>query len=156
MAVERHDVAEFVGTLTDLVNIIKQRQPKAVDAELAAVTELVYRRGSLTPNQIAAELGAPRSSVTRRVKKLLDAGTVLIRPDPADARSYQVQPTAAGQDEMNERVEKDLDRYADWLDGWTADEVRTFTALARRLAGEPQRPPEPPRKGAWWRRQLDS
>src|SRR4051812_22300721 len=156
MSVEREQVAEFAGALTALVNIIKRGQAKAFDAELAAVTELVHRRGSLTPNEIAGELGVPRSSVTRRVKKLRELGTILIRPDPDDARSYHVQLTANGQDEMDGLVEQGLDRFEAWLSGWTPDEVRTFTALARRLTGEPSSPQLPPRKGAWWRHQRDS
>jgi DNA-binding MarR family transcriptional regulator len=156
MAVEREEVAEFAGALMALVNIIKRGQATAFDAELGAVLELLLRHGSLPPNRIAEELGVPRSSVTRRVKALREAGKVLIRPDPGDARSYHVQLSAAGQDEMDQLVEQGLDRFAVWLNGWTPDEVRTFTALARRLTGEPDRPPEPPRKGAWWRHTEDS
>jgi DNA-binding MarR family transcriptional regulator len=156
MPVEREEVAEFAGALMALVDIVKRGQAKAFDAELAAVTEVVYRHGSLTPNQIAAELGVPRSSVTRRVKALRKNGTVFIRPDPGDARSYHVQLSASGQDEMDRLVEEGLDRFAAWLTGWTPEEVRTFTALARRLAGEPSSQQAPPRKGAWWRHQQDS
>jgi DNA-binding MarR family transcriptional regulator len=150
---EPHDPADieaFVGAVTALVTVIRRGQARAFDTELIAVTQLLADGRSRPPSEIADALGAPRSSITRRIQALQRTGRVEIHRDPEDGRSYRVAITPAGRRELRELVARGLDLFARWVSDWTTEEVRAYTALTRRLVPDPE-PLAGPRPTAWWR-----
>ena len=145
------DIEEFAGAVMALVHLINRGQARAFDPALVAVTQLLSDGRPRPPSEIADALGSPRYAVSRRIQELRGAGKVEIEPDPRDGRSYQVSLTPAGRHELDELTAKGLALFASWVSHWTTEEIRTFSALARRLTdgaekvrGERRRPP-------WWR-----
>jgi DNA-binding MarR family transcriptional regulator len=145
------DVEEFTAAVMGLVDVIVRGQAKAFNTDLVAVMRLLVGGNRCSPSEIATALGVPRSSITDRIKQLEGDGKIHIDPDPSDRRSYRVGLTAAGTAEMDALNEKGRSLFAAWVSSWTNDEIRTFSALARRLTGAPQPSPEPQRREAWWK-----
>ncbi|WP_232794160.1 MULTISPECIES: MarR family winged helix-turn-helix transcriptional regulator [Pseudofrankia] len=150
---ERTDIEEFSGAVMALVNLIRRGQARAFDTELVAVMQLLADGRALPPSEIAEALSSPRPSVTRRIQALEAAGKIEIHPDPDDRRSYRVALSAAGQAELDDLAAKGMKLFATWVSAWTPAEVRTFSALARRLTDGAVTPPAPARGNAWWREQ---
>ena len=150
MASDR-DIEEFTGAVMALVEVIRRGQSRAFNTEHVAMMELLAAREALLPSQIAAALGVPRSSITRRIQELQRTGKAEIEPSDSDGRSYRVRLTRAGRAELDALAAKGRDLFAAWISGWTSEEISTFTALARRLTGLPSPAPEPERRGAWWK-----
>ena len=150
MASDR-DVEEFTGAVMALVEVIRRGQSRAFNTEQVAVMQLLTASDALLPSEIAATLGVPRSSITRRIQELQRTGKVDIEPSVSDGRSYRVRLTRAGRAELDALEAKGRDLFAAWISDWTSEEVRTFTALARRLTGLPRPAPARERHGAWWK-----
>ena len=150
MASDR-DVEEFTGAVMALVEVIRRGQSRAFNTEQVAVMQLLAGSDALPPSEIAAALGVPRSSITRRIQELQRTGKAEIEPSDSDGRSYRVRLTRAGRAELDGLEAKGRDLFAAWISDWTSEEIHTFTALARRLTGLPSPAPEPERRGAWWK-----
>lgn len=56
----------------------------------------VHRAGPLTPTEMAEEMSAPRSTVSRAMKRLEGAGLVVRRPDEGDLRRVRICLTPRG------------------------------------------------------------
>ena len=135
-----------------LVDVIQKGLSRAFNTELVAVMRLLANGESRSPSQIAAALAVPRSSVTGRIQELQHAGQIEIEPDPADGRSYRVRLTLAGQTEIDALILQGRQVFAGWVSDWTSEEIRTFSALARRLTiASPQPSREPAQRTAWWK-----
>jgi DNA-binding MarR family transcriptional regulator len=145
------DVEEFTGAVMALVEVIRRGQSRAFSTELVAVMQLLAGRDALLPSEIAAELGVPRSSITRRIQELQRTGRVEIEPSVSDGRSYRVRLTLTGRAELDALAAKGYEQFATWISDWSSEEIRTFTALARRLTGLPRTAPAQERQGAWWK-----
>jgi DNA-binding MarR family transcriptional regulator len=145
------DVGEFTGAVMALVEVIRRGQSRAFNTELVAVMQLLAGSDALLPSEIAAALGAPRSSITRRIQELQRTGKVGIEPSASDGRSYRVRLTQTGRAELDALETKGYELFAAWISDWSTEEIRTFTALARRLTGLPRTAPTQERHGAWWK-----
>jgi len=150
VAIDR-DIEEFTGAVMALVEVIRRGQSRAFNTEQVAVMQLLTASDALLPSEIAATLGVPRSSITRRIQELQRTGKVDIEPSVSDGRSYRVRLTRTGRAELDALEAKGRDLFAAWISDWTSEEVRTFTALARRLTGLPRPAPTHERHGAWWK-----
>jgi DNA-binding MarR family transcriptional regulator len=145
------EVAEFTAAVMALAEVIRRGQARAINPEIVAVMQLLDSSGALLPSEIAATLGIPRSSVTRRIQELQRAGKIDIEPDPSDGRSYRISLTQHGRAELDALAAKGGELFAAWISGWSSEEIRTFSALARRLTGRPATAPTRERQGAWWK-----
>ena len=145
------DIEEFTGAVMALVEVIRRGQSRAFNTEQVAVMQLLTASDALLPSEIAATLGVPRSSITRRIQELQRTGKVDIEPSVSDGRSYRVRLTRAGRAELDALEAKGRDLFAAWISDWTSEEIRTFTTLARRLTGLPRPAPTRERPGAWWK-----
>jgi len=145
------DIEEFTGAVMALVEVIRRGQSRAFNTEQVAVMQLLAGSDALPPSEIAAALGVPRSSITRRIQELQRTGKAEIEPSVSDGRSYRVRLTRTGRAELDTLAAKGRDLFAAWISDWTSEEIHTFTALARRLTGLPSPAPEPERRGAWWK-----
>ena len=56
--------------------------------------------GSTTPSQLAAETGVTQSTIRDQVQALVDRKLVMRRPNPEDGRSYFVEFTPRGRDQL--------------------------------------------------------
>jgi DNA-binding MarR family transcriptional regulator len=70
-----------------------------------------------------------RSAVTHQLQALEEAGQVTLTVDPADRRSWFVALTDTGRTELDRLTSIGLDRFAAFVAGWDAQEVRTLTRL---------------------------
>ena len=150
MASDR-EIEEFTGAVMALVEVIRRGQSRAFNTEQVAVMQLLAGGDALLPSEIAAALDVPRSSITRRIQELQRTGKAEIQPSVSDGRSYRVRLTPAGRAELDALAAKGRDLFAAWISGWSSEEIRTFSALARRLTGLPRPAPARERHGAWWK-----
>jgi DNA-binding MarR family transcriptional regulator len=67
-----------------------------VTADDYAVLGVVGAFGPISPSELAARLGIPRTSMSRYLARFLDEGLVRRSPNPADGRSYLVEVTPRG------------------------------------------------------------
>jgi DNA-binding MarR family transcriptional regulator len=56
--------------------------------------------GSSTPSQLAAETGVTQTTIRDQVQSLVDRGLVRRKSNPDDGRSYFVELTARGRDQL--------------------------------------------------------
>ena len=134
-----------------LVEVIRRGQSRAFNTEQVAVMQLLAAGDPLPPSEIAAALGVPRSSITRRIQELQRTGKAEIEPSVSDGRSYRVWLTPAGRAELDALGAKGRELFATWIRDWTSEDIRTFAALARRLTGLPHPAPNRDRHSAWWK-----
>lgn len=112
---------------------MKRAQKRAMDPTRLTILRQAATKGQVRPSEIAAELGVHQSSITRQTRALEDAGHVRLDADPADRRSCLISLTEAGWDEVRELTKVGLDRFAEFLEGWDIEDVRTLGTLLTRL-----------------------
>jgi DNA-binding MarR family transcriptional regulator len=78
------------------------------------------------------EVDAP--TVTRKVQQLERLGYVAREPDPDDGRASLIRLTASGQDTVDRILDAHRHRLARLLDGWKAEDVRTFATLLEKFS----------------------
>ena len=71
-------------------------KPKG-SAEDFALYSAIRRDGGITPTELASVMALPPTTVSSAVIRLQRRGHVRRAPNPADARSYRLELTAAGQ-----------------------------------------------------------
>src|SRR4051812_11759306 len=57
--------------------------------------------GVSTPSQLAAETGVTQTTIRDQVQALVDRGLVRRKPNPDDGRSYFIELTAKGRDQLS-------------------------------------------------------
>ena len=87
------------------------------------LTEL-GRTGPMPPSELGARLLLEKSWISRAVDGLVERGLVTREPNPADARSWLVTLTAAGQQRVRE-LNATLDAHAEQLLASLTDRDRT-------------------------------
>jgi DNA-binding MarR family transcriptional regulator len=127
------DVREMVAALMTVSAGHERARRRIPAASTLALLAVVAARPNVRPSEIATELGLHPSSVSRQLRALAEAGHVLMTVDPDDRRSCYITLTDAGSDEVRRLTEIGLGRFATFVAGWTADEVRTLTRLLCKL-----------------------
>ena len=106
-------------------------------ARLSALSVLVFRGPSTLGELAQAEQVRP-PTMSRVVAGLEEAGLVRRQPDPEDARSAHIHPTAAGRRLMEKARDRRVDELAVWLAALPAAERadldRALDILERVLA----------------------
>ncbi len=102
-------------------------------ASTLSLLQVLSNRHGIRPSEIAALLQVHPSMVTRQLQELEDAGYVDIAANPADARSFLVRLTQAGEAEQQHLRQIGLDRFALFVDEWEPEDVRTLTTLLEKL-----------------------
>jgi DNA-binding MarR family transcriptional regulator len=146
MAPSRDDVQSMVVALFTLAAGLERAKRQRRDAGALNLLQVIAGRDGIRPSEIADAQFVHPSLVTRQVRELEDAGYVQVAGDPADGRSWLVSLTPAGRGEMARLQQVGLDRFATFVAGWEADEVRQLAALLEKLrtsiaAGEHGRRP---------------
>jgi DNA-binding MarR family transcriptional regulator len=106
------DAAALFAAMTELLRIYQFRDRDKVGYHGLTITqsyamEIVIRRGGLTLNDLAAELGLDKSTVSRIVDGLERKRAIRRAPNPDDGRSMLIQATASGEDRRT-RIEADI------------------------------------------------
>jgi DNA-binding MarR family transcriptional regulator len=96
--------------------------------------------GSTTPSQLAAETGVTHTTMRDQIQSLVERKLVVRRPNPDDGRSYLVQLTARGRDQLKrgtqaskrarERVERELGRSLESFRAECLDVARAASAAS--------------------------
>ena len=123
----------MVVALFAVVGGLKRVQRGNLPANRLALLHVVAAYGKVRPSAMAAELQLNQSSITRVVQALADEGAVTVRGDPQDARACLVSLTPSGHKELERLHKIGLARFAKFVSGWDAEEVRAFTLLLRKF-----------------------
>jgi DNA-binding MarR family transcriptional regulator len=92
--------------------------------------------GSMRPTALSEALGTGASHVSKIVGRLEKDGLVKRSPDPSDGRATLISLTPAGEVAARRVYELGDRMIAEVLDGWSAADVRRFTALTERFVSD--------------------
>ena len=114
-----------------------------VNSEFYGTLSVIGALGPLTPSELADRTGAPLTTVSDRVRRLVAAGDVRRVPNPADGRSHLLQLTKRGDTswrngwpalqktirEISENLERPVDEVHDVLEDLIAALRKTSSTL---------------------------
>ena len=133
MPPRKRDVEEMVVALFTLVGGLERARRRSQGAAALSLFQVIAGHGQIRPSEIAEALQVHPSLVTRQVRNLEADGYVEVTADPGDHRSCLIKLTPAGADQMTRLQQVGLERFAKFVAEWDPAEVRTFTALLRKL-----------------------
>ncbi|GAA1983755.1 MarR family winged helix-turn-helix transcriptional regulator [Amycolatopsis minnesotensis] len=129
MRPSNEDLERIVYPLTRIAEGMRRAQARNFDPTKIAILREAGIKGQVRPSEIASGLELHQSSIARSTRVLEDAGHVKVDPDPDDRRSCLISLTEAGWDEVRRLTALGLDRFAEFLESWDAEEVRRFGSL---------------------------
>ncbi|WP_327639061.1 MarR family transcriptional regulator [Kribbella sp. NBC_00482] len=157
---QRNERADFARAVMELLDQGHRGISRRLDLTRVRVLGLVADRGPIRPNAIAAELRLTASATSRHLTALEQAGQVAVEPDPDDARTFLVELTDQGREEIAVTVQAGVTAFTSVIADWSDEDVLTATALITRLnQAWAQRPPAPApesSEGPRWRRRRRS
>jgi len=133
------DAFDLHRAVSDLVRIYQFRDRKSICYYDISVTQCyalsaIVARGSLTQNELAAELYLDKSTASRVVRVLVRKGYVRRATDLDDARVRNLETTEKGRG-LHARIERDLvEKMQDLIAGHDPDTRRSTIELVARLA----------------------
>ena len=133
------DARDLHRAVSDLVRIYQFRDRKSICYYNVSVTQCyalsaIVARGSLTQNELAAELFLDKSTASRAIGELVRKGYVRRAKDPDDGRVRNLEITAKGNG-LHEQIERDLVREMEGLlTGHNSATRRATIELIARLA----------------------
>jgi DNA-binding MarR family transcriptional regulator len=127
------NVRRLSAAVTRLVADANRGMRRAFDVDRVALLGLVAADGPITPGVVAARLGLPASSVTRRAQALADAGHLVMDANPSDARSCLLRITDAGETELDSIADVGAEVFGNVIADWSDADVVALTALVERL-----------------------
>ena len=92
--------------------------------------------GQMRPTALSEALGTGASHVSKIVRRLEQDGLVQRSADPSDGRATLISLTPAGEVAARGVYELGDRMIAEVLDGWSAADVRRFTALTERFVDD--------------------
>lgn len=117
----------------------RNAQTGITPSQLSALVT-VERHGPLPPARLAEHETVGRSTVTRLIRRLEDAGLIDRVPDPTDGRSFLLSVTPAGARLLKEsrgRAEAFLAQRVARLDAADRAELERVSEILERLAERP-------------------
>jgi MarR family 2-MHQ and catechol resistance regulon transcriptional repressor len=133
------DARDLQRAVGDLVRIYQFRDRKSICYYNVSVTQCyalsaIVARGSLTQNELAAELYLDKSTASRVVGELVRKGYVHRAADRKDGRVRNLEATVRGHG-LHQRIERDLvEETQKLIAGHDHDARRTTIELVARLA----------------------
>lgn len=88
---------------------------------------------SLTPRELAGELLITKAGMTGRLDRLEHGGLIQRLPNPADARSAQIELTARGTALVDDVFQRMVDAQKDMLSGLTVRQREQLANLLKQL-----------------------
>lgn len=95
--------------------------------------QLIYR-GAARPTDIADAIDMSRSSISRIVSRMEEAGLIIRAPDPIDDRALIVALTPSGREVAERAVQVSNSIFSSVVDDWRQDEVALLEKLVIKLA----------------------
>ncbi|MGH2570740.1 MAG: MarR family winged helix-turn-helix transcriptional regulator [bacterium] len=140
----QRDAEELHEALSELVRVYQFRDRTSICCHGISVTqcyalEAVLQKESITMNELAAMLWLDKSTASRVVDGLEEAGYVRRAPNPSDGRSLLLEPTSAGR-ALHGRIVRGLiaekkTMLQDFDPGVRREVARLIARLARAAAG---------------------
>jgi DNA-binding MarR family transcriptional regulator len=133
------DAIGFSAALEDLARTYQLQDPRQTCTYGITLTECyaleaVVENGTLTVNEVAAELALDKSTASRAVASLVRKGLIARRGHPRDRRSIEVSPTAPGSRLYRRIRDAGRKRHRDLLQGFPPEARRAAIDLLSRLA----------------------
>jgi DNA-binding MarR family transcriptional regulator len=139
------DEVEAVLRATRVLVAVSARSVDVVDEEVTLpqlrVLVMVASRGPLNLAAVAAGLGVHPSNATRAVDRLVRAGLLDRRDDPADRRNLILQLTAAGQRTIDRVMDERRRGIAEILARMPAERRRALVPVLGAFADAGGEPP---------------
>ncbi|MFC4602379.1 MarR family winged helix-turn-helix transcriptional regulator [Rhodococcus kronopolitis] len=111
-----------------------QRVHPRLDPSCYPLLMLLIRREDAVPvSELIANLGVEKSTLSRQVDAVTRLGLAQRIPDPDDARAKLVALTDEGRARLGAERAEGVAQWRRQLSQWDPDDVRTLTALLRRL-----------------------
>jgi len=133
------DARDLHRAVSDLVRIYQFRDRKSICYYNITVTQCyalstIVARGSMTQNELAADLYLDKSTASRVIAALARKGYIRRATDPNDGRVRNLEATARGHG-LHEKIERDLvEEMQGLITGHDPATRRATLALIARLA----------------------
>jgi DNA-binding MarR family transcriptional regulator len=134
--------AELGGRLHELlkaIRVLKQRRsfgrPAAPVGLLGMLAEVDRLDGGCHARELATRAALDPSTVSRAVAALVASGLVAREPDQHDGRASVLVVTPAGRAALDDTVGWYGEIFARALDGWSPEEIASFSRALQRFAG---------------------
>jgi DNA-binding MarR family transcriptional regulator len=136
--VSRDDAVAFMSAVGTVLHALKKMHTEQdeLDHGASVVLSVLYRLGPKRPSDIAQAAGLDLSTVSRHARFQEEAGRVVKVADPFDRRAHRLALTADGVEHIHQMWNRRLDLLTELIGHWSAEDVRTLTSLAERLAGD--------------------
>lgn len=121
------ELAILVRRLTSMTRI------GSLDRSAYLLLHQIASRGSAGVKALADEFQLDISTVSRQTAALEQKGYVYRIPDPVDGRAYSLQITELGAKEWRENKRARLEKIAERLQEWTAEERQAFGQLMKKF-----------------------
>ncbi len=140
-AADRIFASDMFGRFSDIIKAmaaLKNRFHTAGNAEGIDVGMLLRlgKEGPMRASDLAEQLCADPSTVSRQVAGLVKAGLIERQADPHDGRASILVVTASGQARLAALMELRGQLFAPLISHWSAADRRTFFTLLDDFAGQ--------------------
>lgn len=156
MQASRGEVRQLAEAVTTLVEAAYRGMARTFDLTRIGLLRLAASGDPVRPSDAADALDVNPSTITRYARALEEEGFVRVTGDPADRRSCLITATAEGGAELARLAEAGVDVFGAVIHDWSAEDVREFSQLIGRLAGNwmergpaHTRPPRRPASPRW-------
>lgn len=133
-----HDV------LTGLVNVVRHWSSVSIpgnvaetagvgipDGEIRVIYLVGARQGTLSPSDMADQLGVSRSNLTKSLALLRERGLICGEAAPDDRRAVNVTLTAAGKEAYEVLIRAGIDLVLETSESFSRDELETVARFMR-------------------------
>ena len=134
-------LVDQVVRLQRIMHRLKQNPPGAGSADRSAHVLLftLSHAGPMRLSDLAATVHVDASTVSRQAAQLVTEQLLIRQPDPEDGRASVVALSDAGRRLVEEMIERRRAFIDSTVADWSADDLRTFTALLHRFVDDTER-----------------
>lgn len=130
-------LGEGINALLSATRALTERSAASFHEQLQPagfhIARWLHAFGPAKPSVIADAVGMDRSSTSTLLGRMRTLGLIESTPDPADRRGVIIDLSDAGERRVSRTLAERGDEFGDRVRSWSDDEVRTLTALLRRL-----------------------
>jgi DNA-binding MarR family transcriptional regulator len=132
------DLVALITSIGGAMHALKRfyTEPEEIDHGASVVLGVLYRRGPARPSELAQYCGLDLSTVSRHARFQEQAGRVAKVADPGDRRAHRLALTEDGLEHVRQMWQHRTERLGATVGHWSAEDARTLSALADRLAAD--------------------
>jgi len=116
-----------------LVQLLRSKDEPELSPLAIELLRVVVDTGELRASDLANELFVTKTSISRYVSEMIEAGLLVQRPDPSDGRAVLLSATPKGARELDVREARRRAVLNELCEGWPERDVMTLTTLLKRL-----------------------